>query len=72
MNNPQDIQAAPAIGTPDHYRETLKQILAANGWRPGSQAAKRAEYAFLQGIQAAVGITPFTYIPLISGRSILD
>lgn len=85
MNEPPDTQEAsaapPFLAKPDAtpaeriaaYKEALGQILAANGWKRGSQKARIAEYCFIIGVTSA-GPAPLPYLQICveSGRPILD
>jgi len=59
----------------NNLKEKLKQVLAANGYKPGSQKADICEFSFLQGAISAkpelVNECPVIPLCLMSGRSIL-
>ena len=59
----------------NNLKEKLKQVLAANGYKPGSQKAGICEFSFLQGAISAkpelVNECPAIPLCLMSGRSIL-
>jgi len=56
-------------------KTNLDKVLAANGYKPGSQKASICEFSFLQGAISAkpelVNECPAITLCLISGRSIL-
>jgi hypothetical protein len=59
----------------NNLKEKLEQVLAANGYKPGTQQATICEFSFLQGAISAkpelVNECPAITLCLISGRSIL-
>jgi hypothetical protein len=56
-------------------KTNLDKVLAANGYKPGSQKARICEFSFLQGAISAkpelVNECPVVTLCLMSGRSIL-
>jgi len=65
-------QFLPVIENPvGAVRAALRQILTANGWKPGSKAAIAAEYALTIGAEVTHGPVPYFQICRMSGRSIL-